>query len=126
MIRRTCSRCGITKYETEFHKSQPGYICKKCSAEYQRAHKYGLTPAMIEELRTKQYGLCAICGYSLGPKFNVDHDHETGMVRGLLCYPCNTALGKFQESERILLSAIAYLRANRSISETPTTGILTE
>jgi hypothetical protein len=39
----------------------------------------------------------------------VDHNHETGALRGLLCCDCNQALGKFQDSRDILLKAIRYL-----------------
>ena len=39
----------------------------------------------------------------------IDHDHETGKVRGLLCHECNTALGKFGDDPAILLRAVDYL-----------------
>jgi Recombination endonuclease VII len=46
------------------------------------------------ELFEAQGGVCAICGKPPGERaLHVDHDHETGQVRGLLCYSCNTKLG---------------------------------
>src|SRR5262249_29852326 len=61
---------------------------------------YGITPEKYDELLASQAGLCAICG---GPgrttqrsqrfPLQVDHDHETGRIRGLLCHRCNTILG---------------------------------
>lgn len=39
----------------------------------------------------------------------IDHDHETGRIRGLLCWPCNTALGAFNDSKALLLRAIDYI-----------------
>lgn len=50
---------------------------------------------------------CAICGH-MG-KLDVDHCHRTGFVRGMLCFPCNTALGRFCDSPALLRRAIDYL-----------------
>jgi IS30 family transposase len=57
--------------------------------------KYGLTPEMYEELLAHQGGSCAICknACTTGKKLAVDHCHDTGRVRGLLCASCNTQLG---------------------------------
>lgn len=57
--------------------------------------KYGLTPAQYADLLTQQGSRCASCG-GADPKhkhgWQVDHDHTTGRVRGILCCPCNLAL----------------------------------
>ena len=55
----------------------------------------------------KQGGLCAICRCK--PAIQVDHDHASGQVRGVLCDGCNGVLSAFRESEELLLRAIAYL-----------------
>jgi molybdopterin-biosynthesis enzyme MoeA-like protein len=52
-----------------------------------------------------QQGLCAIC--EAAPAKHVDHDHETGAVRALLCFVCNGGLGQFKDNET-LLHAAAY------------------
>jgi hypothetical protein len=62
-----------------------------------------------------QKGCCAICGVhqnerSDGKDLAVDHDHETGEVRGLLCTNCNTGIGQLQEDPEVLLKAIEYLK----------------
>jgi hypothetical protein len=59
----------------------------------------------------RQDGSCAICGIESGPEVRlvVDHCHETGHVRGLLCRHCNLILGYARESDRTLESAISYL-----------------
>jgi hypothetical protein len=79
--------------------------------------KYNLSLDDFEALLRKQGNRCAICfksieGETLGGvrRANVDHDHATGKVRGLLCTGCNTALGKFEDSIRLLAAAIVYLQ----------------
>ena len=60
-----------------------------------------------------QGGVCAICRSSdtrsKGRRFHIDHDHETGEVRGLLCGPCNTGIGGLNDDPDCLLTAVAYL-----------------
>lgn len=78
---------------------------------YQR--KYGITPEEYEEMRSTQKGRCAICG-EIGQesgydRLRVDHDHETGMVRALICLNCNTVLGHAKDNPEVLKQAIAYL-----------------
>lgn len=78
--------------------------------------RYGLTPEQWQEMFEAQNGVCAIC---LKPetrvakgrlqRLAVDHDHDTGRVRGLLCSFCNTGIGCLQDDTEILRSAITYL-----------------
>lgn len=63
-----------------------------------------------EALLNKQKGACAICREAFASKPQIDHDHSTGAVRGLLCTKCNTALGKFKDSRAVLSNAIEYLK----------------
>lgn len=67
-----------------------------------------------EKLLKKQSGVCAICGDSPGSNrlLCVDHDHNTGKVRGLLCDFCNTKLVSSKHSVELLLKAVVYLRGN--------------
>jgi recombination endonuclease VII len=60
-----------------------------------------------DQLYTSQNGLCAICDKKR--KLNVDHDHTTGKVRGLLCFKCNTALGTFEDTISGVQRVIDYL-----------------
>jgi hypothetical protein len=72
---------------------------------------YGLTEDEYLSLVKAQNNLCAICGKKdLNHVLCVDHDHETGQVRGLLCKNCNIGLGNFKDDIKIIHSAIAYLQ----------------
>jgi hypothetical protein len=71
-----------------------------------RLHKYGITPAQYAAMWDSQEGLCAICSR---PAEVIDHDHQTGDVRGLLCDFCNKGLGFFRDDQNILDAASRYL-----------------
>lgn len=69
------------------------------------------------EMIWKQLGLCAICGKDIreGAKLvHIDHCHETGAIRGILCHNCNVGLGHFKDSVDRLQSAIDYLEEFRT------------
>lgn len=74
--------------------------------------KYGITGAQYDEMNRSQDGQCAICGGENddGRPLHVDHDHETGDVRGLLCFRCNVMLGYARDDVMVLSSAAEYLR----------------
>ena len=80
--------------------------------------RYGITLAEYDQMFEDQNGKCAICGTTepggRNGRFHVDHNHVTGVVRGLLCHHCNTALGKFGDDEATLQRAIDYLRERGS------------
>lgn len=66
-----------------------------------------------ERMLKEQNGCCAICGkhnFNENRAFNVDHDHENGKIRGLLCRNCNTALGLLNEDFFLFDKAKEYLR----------------
>ena len=78
--------------------------------EYTLRNKYGISSEQFDELNESQSGLCAICkSKPTRKRLCVDHCHETGEVRGLLCVKCNQALGLFQESTQLLRVATQYL-----------------
>lgn len=74
--------------------------------------KYGITLEQYDRMYEKQFGACAICrnGMPCGVNFNVDHDHHTGRVRGLLCPHCNRyVVGRHRDGD--LMQKVAdYLR----------------
>lgn len=75
-------------------------------------HKYGITEAEFTIRREAQGGRCLIC-LTPEPKLVVDHDHETGKVRGLLCHRCNVGLGWFRDDVTRLKRAAKYLVTDR-------------
>lgn len=75
--------------------------------------KYGMTLEDYEQLLEDQGGVCALCGNEQHrniSKLFIDHDHETGKVRGLLCLRCNTALGVFGDNTAGVMKVLRYLR----------------
>jgi len=74
--------------------------------------RYGITETTFEKLVERQGNSCAICGVDLSGMLHIDHDHQTGFVRGLLCDIHNRGLGHFDDNPDLLEIAAAYLRAN--------------
>ncbi len=81
---------------------------KELMALRRRAGKYGLAPEKFLAMLDAQNGCCVICLEYLD-KPVVDHCHETGKVRALLCSPCNTAIGLLKECPVRMRSAIDYV-----------------
>jgi hypothetical protein len=78
--------------------------------EYQLKAKYGLTPSALAALILRQKNCCAIChSRFINRNLNVDHDHKTGAVRGLLCSRCNWGIGHLRDDPSLLVLAIEYL-----------------
>ena len=88
-------------------------LCHPCySLEWRYRTKYGLTLELYEEMVDTQGGLCLIC--DLPPrgrwsKLVVDHNHETGEIRGLLCHHCNLTVGQIEEQGPLFVKAQQYL-----------------
>lgn len=120
-MERRCSTCkeirDLDQFPTELKKKfGKSYTCRLCARKAHRKHelkKYGLTIESYEELLTKQEGRCAVCRHEVEGLLHVDHDHETGRVRGLLCRECNRGIGLLGDSLEILESAVQYLRGMR-------------
>ena len=95
----------LAAYRREYRKrvDHRKYKLKQC---------YGLTVEQYEKMLDEQNRLCAICfSHTPNSKLDwcVDHDHQSGKVRGILCHPCNTLLGAARDNQTILASAMNYL-----------------
>lgn len=115
----------IRKKVADWDKSNPGRKNENARRNYAggtmsgRAHNlkkcYGITNEDYDRLVQAQDGVCAVCGElpsggKSGGKFlDVDHDHVTGVVRGLLCGPCNRGIGQMKDDPQRLRKAAAYL-----------------
>lgn len=71
--------------------------------------KYGITLEQYNEMLAAQGGVCAGCGRAATGNLAVDHNHETGRVRGLLCSNCNRAIGLLGDSVETLKNLMDYL-----------------
>lgn len=125
---KTCTHCKKEKPFEAFYKdkkTKKGYMskCKAClklidspSAKKNRSLKflYNLSLNQVTEMYMLQEGKCAICNV-FKPTYNthgglvIDHDHNTGKVRGLLCTNCNVLLGRAQDNIQLLHKAANYL-----------------
>ena len=132
---KACCKCKETKPLEAFSYNQRSkdsrqLRCKVCSVEasmaWQRRNRerkagtmrdwrlrrlYDLSQADFDAMVVKQEGLCACCGRRPmeGKALHVDHDHESDVVRGLLCSTCNTGLGKFGDNFYGITKALSYL-----------------
>ena len=77
--------------------------------------KYGLTKNQVDDMLQNQNNKCEICKKEFGEnnRYCVDHDHNTGKVRGILCHPCNVSLGLIKDSIKTAQSMAKYLKAHK-------------
>ncbi|MEU3525040.1 endonuclease VII domain-containing protein [Streptomyces sp. NPDC038707] len=113
---KLCRSCGEIKPHSEWHRiataSDGGSTsCKACRAAKGRAghlkRRYGITETERDELIASQGGVCCTCPSAV--PVHVDHCHETGRVRGVLCFSCNAALGQFKDQPEVIRRAAAYV-----------------
>lgn len=86
----------------------------KCRSHYSVWYRYGITHEQFIEMLEKQNYLCKICLNKLDTEkrnaVHIDHCHETGVVRGVLCDHCNLGIGKLKDSIETLERAIQYIK----------------
>jgi hypothetical protein len=141
-MNKTCAKCKIEYPLENFHKdsrknSSVRSYCTSCTTAYHREYmrkfrkekpekakqserkrclkyRYGISIEGYEKLLKEQKGGCAICNkFPNGRRLSIDHNHETGVIRGLLCDRCNTALGLLREDINIVKNLEGYLLASK-------------
>jgi hypothetical protein len=136
MNMKECRTCGQSKELPDFPKDKQAKggiraTCTACYKERKRIYRlnnkarmrdyhlqatYGLTPLAYKTMYEAQEGCCKICSikekHAPNQRLCVDHDHDTGAVRGLLCGKCNSAIGLLQDSSEFTIKATTYLQDN--------------
>ncbi len=108
---KTCSRCHTELPLTEFYKRTAGgdgyqSHCRWCGV----GSRYGLSRIDMLEMWHHQGDGCAICHDPCEDRPpHVDHDHNTGEPRGLLCRSCNIGLGNYFDDPELLRAAAEYV-----------------
>lgn len=120
-----CRTCYAKRRHKKIYNERPEYFrerqkhFRKTNPDKHKSTelkgRFGITLKDYQAKLEAQGGTCAICkssspGRSDVRYFSVDHDHDTGKVRDLLCTRCNTGIGSLQDSSEILELAAEYLR----------------
>lgn len=140
METKTCNKCGETKILSSFYqrKDRGTYLgkCEQCVAAHLKTWRlanpgkteaskrkswlkktYGVDLEWYEGMLMEQGGCCAICGtqevYKNHSYFCIDHNHDTGTVRGLLCSDCNVGIARLGENPETIRKAAQYLEAHQ-------------
>lgn len=128
-----CSKCGRPRFAEQVAKGWPSALRNnQKSADYRLKHRDRLN-LQKREVLWKEQGIditidgylalcakqdykCAVCGneYTPGRNLVVDHDHETGRVRGILCQNCNLGIGQLGDCADNVQRALDYLRASEA------------
>lgn len=107
-----CKVCYLKTYHKEYQSRE--HVAAKRRERSWRKHGASITVAQYDEMLKKQNGLCAICERPPQGKIRlaVDHDHDTGRIRGLLCDYCNRRLLIKKNTIQLLKRAVTYLEVN--------------
>jgi len=126
-ILKECAKCKEFKELSEYYVDATKFLatssyCKVCLCEYRTSPevnrkaklklRYNITPEEYNKLYKQQNGNCSICENKF-EVLNVDHDHNTDIVRGLLCGSCNRGLGLFRDDAIILEKALRYIKERK-------------
>ncbi len=113
---KECNKQKVREYELKKPDRKKKYREKMKEFERNRRYcrAYKLTSKQVEAMFEKQQNRCAICNkhkIELKRPMHIDHNHLTGVIRGILCFHCNSALGKLKgdNGPELLIKAIKYI-----------------
>src|ERR1017187_1438149 len=123
---KECLRCKIDKPKSDYNenKGRPDWLeayCKDCVYEQAIKSRYGATIEWVKATIIRQGGGCGVCKITedlINRRFDIDHDHLTHKLRGVLCNPCNFGIGAFRDNRAFIVRAINYIETNRVIKPT--------
>jgi len=115
LLKSVCNKCLYEAHRTwteknsdrvqEYRNKDSWTLAKRCA-------RRGITPEQLIDRYERQEECCAICKTEVALIDSaIDHNHDTGEFRGVLCKQCNRALGMFKDSPNILRNAVEYLEA---------------
>ena len=121
-VRTVRTKSGVHAYCKPCHNKRSRVSREKVggSRTYHLGRRYGISAEEADLMLAEQNGLCAICGAA--PAAHVDHDHDTGAVRQLLCFNCNGGLGQFRDDPDVLRAAAEYVEQHREAAADPATA----
>lgn len=110
---KKCPKCGKVLPLSMFAPNTEH--CRICRRDYDWQYRYGISPEQYLDMYKAQNGKCKICGKELpdGQYLCIDHNKETGEVRGLLCSSCNKGLGFFRDDTDVITNAIKYVKGGK-------------
>ena len=137
LLPRKCKQCGVTftprvklqlyclpkcNYRAKAARCKADPARMRRQRKWNRTHtlsvKYGITEEDYNRMFEAQRGRCAICGkhqQDMKRRLSVDHDHETGKVRALLCLGCNALVGRIETSPEVVEECYAYVERHKTI-----------
>lgn len=118
-LRYSCKSCTSRRMSKKYETPEEKESQRRNSVKW----KYGITWAEVEDMHAMQSCSCAICSRPISLEVQtkgnmhlsarIDHCHDTGKVRGLLCDWCNVGLGRFLDNPEVLRKAALYLENSK-------------
>lgn len=122
---RKCNSLRTKKLTMDYDEEKIAEIkARKASDKYKNTYllrQFGITLEVFHKMKESQNDKCKICSTKFNSEniIQVDHNHDTGKVRALLCRNCNWGIGHFKDSPLLLTKAIEYIRKNKTSQFSP-------
>jgi hypothetical protein len=121
---REANEDHLKQYKRDYYRRKYGKnrekMCPKPKRRTDHLKRYGITINEWEKMFEKQGKICALCGSDVPAKhsnrWNTDHDHDTGIIRGIICCSCNNGLGLFKDDPVLLRKAANYIELSKPLN----------